>query len=90
MEKALECFHRVKSEADEPNLQKRGTVNGSVFVFCSSGAHGKVIDILEPVEVHADSPETTPCFCNIGATGNDREAKKNPSDRNLQRDDDSL
>ena len=88
MEKALECFHRVRSEADEPNLQKEALLM-EAFCLLQLQRPSEVIDILEPVEMQAGSPE--PLLASAyRATGNDKEAKKNPSDRNLQRDDDAL
>ena len=64
----------MKSEADEPNLQKEALLM-EAFCLLQLRRPWEVIDILEPVEVHADSPE--PLLASAyRATGNDREAKK--------------
>lgn len=88
MEKALECFHRVRFEADEPNLQKEALLM-EAFCLLQLQRPSEVIDILEPTEMQAGSPE--PLLASAyRATGNDQEAKKNPAGWNLQRDYDSL
>jgi len=74
MEKALECFHRVRSEADEPNLQKEALLM-EAFCLLQLQRPSEVIDILEPIEIHVGSPE--PLLASAyRATGNDQEAKK--------------
>ena len=74
MEKALECFHRVRSEADEPNLQKEALLM-EAFCLLQLQRPSEVIDILEPTEMQAGSPE--PLLASAyRATGNDQEAKK--------------
>lgn len=56
MEKALECFHRVWFEADEPNLQKEALLM-EAFCLLQLQRPSEVIDILEPIEMQAGSPE---------------------------------
>ena len=74
MEKALECFHRVRSEADEPNLQKEALLM-EAFCLLQLQRPSEVIDILEPTEMQSGSPE--PLLASAyRATGNDQEAKK--------------
>jgi len=74
MEKALEWFHRVRTEADEPNLQKEALLI-EAFCLLQLQRPSEVIDILEPVEMQSGSPE--PLLASAyRATGNDQEAKK--------------
>ncbi len=74
MEIALEWFHRVRSEADEPNLQKEALLM-EAFCLLQLQRPSEVIDILEPVEMQAGSPE--PLLASAyRVTGNDQEAKK--------------
>lgn len=74
MEKALECFQRVCSEADEPNLQKEALLM-KAFCLLQLQRPSEVIDILEPVEMQAGSPE--PLLASAyRATGNHQGAKK--------------
>lgn len=73
-EKALEWYHRVRLEADEPNLQKEALL---VEAFCLLQLQrpSEVIDILESDEMQAGSPE--PLLASAyRMTGNDREAKR--------------
>lgn len=56
MEKALEWCHRVRTEADEPNLQKEALLMES-FCLLQLQRPAEAIDILEPVEMQAGSPE---------------------------------
>ncbi len=88
MEKSLECFQRVRSEADAPSLQKEALLM-EAFCLLQLQRPSEVIDILEPAEMQAGSPE--PLLASAyRMTGNDREAKKNPSGRNIQRGSDPL
>lgn len=74
MGKALECFQRVRSEADDPNLQKEAQLM-EAFCLLQLQRPSEVIDILEPIEMQAGSPE--PLLASAyRATGNDHEAKK--------------
>ena len=74
MEKALEWCHRVRTEADEPNLQKEALLMES-FCLLQLQRPAEAIDILEPVEMQAGSPE--PLLASAyRMTGNDQEAKK--------------
>ncbi len=74
MEKALECFQRVRSKADEPNLQKEALLM-EAFCLLQLQRPSEVIDILDPVEMQAGSPE--PLLASAyRAIGNDQEAKK--------------
>ena len=74
MEKTLECFHRVRSEADEPNLPKEALLM-EAFCLLQLQRPFEVIDILEPIEMQSGSPE--PLLASAyRATGNDQEAKK--------------
>lgn len=74
MEKALEWCHRVRTEADEPNLQKESLLMES-FCLLQLQRPSEVIDILEPVEMLAGSPE--PLLASAyRMTGNDQEAKR--------------
>ncbi len=74
MEKALEWFHRVRTEADEPNLQKEALL---VEAFCLLQLQrpSEVIDILEPDEIQVGSPEPLLASAYL-MTGNDWEAKR--------------
>ena len=49
MEKALECFHRVRSEEDEPNLQKEALLM-EAFCLLQLQRPSEVIDILESIK----------------------------------------
>ncbi len=74
MEKALECFQRVRDEADEPNLQKEALLM-EAFCLLQLQRPSEVIDILEPIEMQAGAPE--PLLASAyRVTGNDQEAKK--------------
>lgn len=74
MEKALECFQRVRSGTDEPNLQKEALLM-EAFCLLQLRRPSEVIDLLEPVEMQAGSPE--PLLASAyRAAGNDQEAKK--------------
>ena len=74
MEKALEWCHRVRTEADEPNLQKEALLMES-FCLLQLQRPAEAIDILDPVEMQAGSPE--PLLASAyRMTGNDQEAKK--------------
>ncbi|MDO4285395.1 MAG: helix-turn-helix transcriptional regulator [Eubacteriales bacterium] len=74
MEKALECFRRVRSEADEPNLQKEALLM-EAFCLLQLQRPSEAIDILEPFEMQSGSPE--PLLASAyQMTGNNREAKK--------------
>ncbi|MDO4260545.1 MAG: helix-turn-helix transcriptional regulator [Eubacteriales bacterium] len=74
MEKALECFQRVRTEADEPNLQKEALLM-EAFCLLQLRRPSEVIDILEPVETQANSSETLLALA-YRMTDNDHEAKK--------------
>lgn len=74
MEKALEWFHRVRTEADETNLQKESLLM-EAFCLLQLQRPSEVIDILEPVNMQPGSPE--PLLASAyRAIGNDQEAKK--------------
>lgn len=73
-EKALEWYHRVRSEANEPNLQKEALLM-EAFCLLQLQRPSEAIDILEPDEIQAGSPE--PLLASAyQMTGNNREAKK--------------
>ena len=73
-EKALEWYRRVRSEADEPNLQKEALLM-EAFCLLQLQRPSEVIDMLEPDEIQVGSPE--PLLASAyQMTGNDREAKK--------------
>ena len=74
METALGWFHRVSSQADEPNLQKEALLM-EAFCLLQLQRPSEVMDILEPIEMQAPSPEPL-LACAYQAMGNDREAKK--------------
>ena len=74
IEKALEWFHRVRTEADETNLQKEALLM-EAFCLLQLQRPSEVIDILEPVNMQSGSPE--PLLASAyRAIGNDQEAKK--------------
>lgn len=71
---ALEWFHRVRTEADETNLQKESLLM-EAFCLLQLQRPSEVIDILEPVNMQPGSPE--PLLASAyRAIGNDQEAKK--------------
>lgn len=74
IEKALEWYRRVRSEADEPNLQKEALLM-EAFCLLQLQRPSEVIDILEPDKIQVGSPE--PLLASAyQMTGNDQEAKR--------------
>ena len=74
LEKVLEWCHRVRSEADEPNLQKEALLVEALCLL-QLQRPSEVIDILGPDELQVGSSE--PLLASAyRMTGNDREAKR--------------